>query len=333
MEDEKKWTVYVHENKINGKRYVGITCQKPEDRWKNGGGYRGQFFYKAIMKYGWDNFKHELVSSSLTKDDAENLEIDLIKKLKSNNRKYGYNISNGGNSNGKHTHETRKKISLSNKGKMITEETRTRLILSHKGKMCGEDNPFYGEKHSSETIEKIREFSKKRVFTKETREKMSKSRTGKILSEKTKLKIKNSKKYNVSYNAVPVVCDGMEFSCIVECADIYGIKRSTMYGWVTGECKIPKEWYDRGLKIKDSNIILDVQRVNDDRCVKVVVNYTMYNSIVQCAKEYGVHRESIRKWLSGKRRMPQKYIDLGLRYATQEEIDEYIASKEVNKTA
>ena len=36
----------------NGKRYISLTEQKPEDRWQVGSGYYGQFVYKAIKKYG-----------------------------------------------------------------------------------------------------------------------------------------------------------------------------------------------------------------------------------------------------------------------------------------
>ena len=45
---EKKWCVYMHTNKINGKKYVGITCKIPRKRWENGKGYKGQRFYLAI---------------------------------------------------------------------------------------------------------------------------------------------------------------------------------------------------------------------------------------------------------------------------------------------
>lgn len=41
MSETNNWIVYVHINKLNGKRYVGITSKhKPEYRWNNGRGYR-----------------------------------------------------------------------------------------------------------------------------------------------------------------------------------------------------------------------------------------------------------------------------------------------------
>ena len=96
--EEKKFSVYMHINKINNKRYIGITSQIPKKRWQsNGNGYRTQlYFYNAIKKYGWDNFEHEILYQELSQNDAESMEIALISKYKSNNSEYGYNISKGG---------------------------------------------------------------------------------------------------------------------------------------------------------------------------------------------------------------------------------------------
>lgn len=93
---DKKWCVYLHTSP-SGKYYVGITSQKPEDRWRDGKGYKGSpYFNHAIKKYGWDNFKHEIIVNNLSEEEAKNFEKLFIKQLKSNDEKYGYNLTAGG---------------------------------------------------------------------------------------------------------------------------------------------------------------------------------------------------------------------------------------------
>lgn len=87
----KDYCVYIHTNKINGKKYVGQTCQEPEKRWKNGKGYHNNiYFTRAIQKYGWDNFEHEIIKCNLTKEEADDIEKLLIKELNTLNPN-GYN--------------------------------------------------------------------------------------------------------------------------------------------------------------------------------------------------------------------------------------------------
>ena len=93
---EKKWKVYKHKSP-NGKNYIGITGQEPERRWQNGHGYATQrLFWNAIQKYGWDNFKHEILEDNLTKEEAFLKEKYYIDMFKSNQREYGYNVTSGG---------------------------------------------------------------------------------------------------------------------------------------------------------------------------------------------------------------------------------------------
>lgn len=64
----KMYTIYRHVNKINGKSYIGQTCQKLSKRWKSGHGYTKTHqtaFYNAIQKYGWDNFDHEILAENI----------------------------------------------------------------------------------------------------------------------------------------------------------------------------------------------------------------------------------------------------------------------------
>lgn len=93
---ERTYTVYMHINKVNGKKYIGITCDKVENRWRNGKGYHNQVFGKAIEKYGWENFNHEIVATNLTQQQAEQLERSLIQEFNTQNPIYGYNITPGG---------------------------------------------------------------------------------------------------------------------------------------------------------------------------------------------------------------------------------------------
>lgn len=90
-----KYIVYMHRNKINDKKYIGITSQKPKTRWgKNGAGYSTIKFKRAILKYGWNNFEHIILFEKLTKDEAIQKEIELIKDYDS--FKNGYNADAGG---------------------------------------------------------------------------------------------------------------------------------------------------------------------------------------------------------------------------------------------
>lgn len=91
------YTVYVHINKANGLRYVGITAKPVETRWKNGAGYHKQScFYNAIQKYGWDGFEHVVLAESMSKEAACAEEEKLIALWNTTDRQHGYNRSTGG---------------------------------------------------------------------------------------------------------------------------------------------------------------------------------------------------------------------------------------------
>lgn len=126
--EEKKWCVYTHTNNINGKKYVGITCNKPERRWRNGKGYILQQFYNAIQKYGWDNFTHEILFNNLTEKEANKKEIYLIEKLNTKSPN-GYNMSSGGDSTCgfKMSEETKQKLSNDKIGFKHTKQARENM--------------------------------------------------------------------------------------------------------------------------------------------------------------------------------------------------------------
>lgn len=155
MDEDRKYYVYKHTSP-SGKVYIGITGRKPEYRWKsNGTGYRSQtYFYRAIQKYGWDNFKHEILFENFTKNEAEMKERELIAYYKSYDANFGYNIDLGGNSIGKRSEATKKKLSEAHKGKSYHDITpETRRLLSEMN--SGENNPMFGRRHSDDTRKKM----------------------------------------------------------------------------------------------------------------------------------------------------------------------------------
>ena len=147
---ENDWCVYIHTNKINGKKYIGQTCRTPEERWNNGFGYiSSTYFFSAIKKYGWNNFEHRIVAHNLTKEQADNLERFLIKRLKTTNSSFGYNLCDGG-SRGKQNEATRIKMSQKQKGRKYpprSKEYREKISKAQKKRLSDPTkNPMYGKK-------------------------------------------------------------------------------------------------------------------------------------------------------------------------------------------
>lgn len=88
------WILYEHVSP-SGSVYVGITSQNIKVRWQNGRGYsKCKVFKRAIDKYGWDSFQHNIIASNLGEQTAKNMEKDLIKFYKEQGK--SYNITDGG---------------------------------------------------------------------------------------------------------------------------------------------------------------------------------------------------------------------------------------------
>lgn len=161
---EKKWCVYMHTNKINGKKYIGITSQEPENRWRTDGrGYKDQpRFWNAINKYGWDNFQHDILLTNETFEYACAVEQCLIKHYKSKISSYGYNLTGGGEGNvgWHHSDESKQKM------------------REAKQSFKGESHPWYGRKHKQETKDALRDMHTGTKMSAKCKEKMSQAKMG-----------------------------------------------------------------------------------------------------------------------------------------------------------
>lgn len=129
----KTYIVYKHISPSN-KVYIGITCQSPTRRWRNGNGYiNNTYFYRAIQKYGWNNFQHIILYENLSLDEAKTYEEELIKEYKSTDNRFGYNKTDGGDCRLPCSEEFKNYLSEKFKGRYVSEETRKKISTSKTG--------------------------------------------------------------------------------------------------------------------------------------------------------------------------------------------------------
>jgi group I intron endonuclease len=214
----------------NGKSYIGMTIRgmKRINEHKNS---KSNFTIdRAIQKYGWNNFKLEILEEVNDSKLLPELEKYYIKKYDTFND--GYNETFGGEQVmiGKHhSKETKKKISIANTGRQFSDEHRNKLSKIKKGKHHSEETknrmsiaklgkpswnkniqlseetknrmsiaklgkkrkPFSEEHLKNMSIAKLGK--KRKPLSQETKSKISNALIGKLFSEEHKLRISNAK--------------------------------------------------------------------------------------------------------------------------------------------
>lgn len=72
-------------------------------------------FYKAILKYGWDNIEHEVLYSGLSEEEAKALEVSLIAYYKEQDVSYNMTIGGDEHNFGKESHTAKYRTESSRK--------------------------------------------------------------------------------------------------------------------------------------------------------------------------------------------------------------------------
>lgn len=199
------YTVYKHTSP-SGKVYIGITSKRPEQRWDNGKGYKHcPHMAAAVKKYGWENIRHEILATGLTKEEAESQEILLIAVYKSNDRRYGYNTDAGGSAPGRMAEESRRKIAAS----MTGDRNPTRRY----------GHPFKGKHHTAESRAKMSASAK--------------VRTGRVCAPETRAKLREAQ----AKKAVRCIDTGAKFSGIHAAAEVTGLEATKICAVCQGKRK------------------------------------------------------------------------------------------------
>ena len=190
--------IYLIINLINNMKYIGqrkFGLREP---------YLGSGLYlkRAIKKYGPENFTKEILYECKTREELNQKEIEIIAEWDAVNSPDYYNITKGGEGfNGKHSDETKKKMSETTKGikrEPLSEERKRKISESLKGRVI-----------SKEWCAKLSKSCKGRKFTEETKRKMSLSHKGKKMKPLTE---EHKKKLSLSNMGKPGPNLGKHFS-------------------------------------------------------------------------------------------------------------------------
>lgn len=155
--------VYVIENMLDGKKYVGYT-KDPTARWKehqaNSRRKRCRaHLHRALASYGIDNFEFRVIAECSTQEEGFELEKAWIQRLGTFG-KNGYNMTSGGEGcpNIIISDEQRKRMSERNRGRSPW----------NKGRKLGP-----GKKHTEESRRKMSEAKRGASFSEEHRQLLS----------------------------------------------------------------------------------------------------------------------------------------------------------------
>ena len=206
--------IYLITDTTNGMKYTGKHHYHIEGQLDPN--YHGSgVIIKNIYKKRPETLKEEYIKTCYSEEEMcsdEQYYIEVFDTLWPN----GYNLTKGGDGVIP-CEETRKKISLANKGKHHSEETKQKISGVHKGKQTSEEtkkklsSALKGRIMSDEHKQKIREASKGRHHSEESKKKMSETKKGlqsgekhpmfgKHHSEESKKKMSETRKGKPAHN-------------------------------------------------------------------------------------------------------------------------------------
>lgn len=265
----KKFVLYVHISP-NGKKYYGITSMKTSKRWGRGTGYKKQpYFYHAIQKYGWDNFEHVILFGNLTKEEACQKEIEYIAKDKTNDVRYGYNMSSGGEVNDM-SDIGKQKLSNDRKGVRYPErmialnDDWTENIDSYSDEVDSYIKPKHSHCSNNNSVKLICDnivYTSMSEFADCHGMKVSrivgwfsgKNPVPKCYVDENLHILEDNYRYEERYNKSNrmMEIDGIIFESVSSCAKAIGVTRHTIARWLNGKMQIPPDIQKRGLKYID----------------------------------------------------------------------------------
>lgn len=303
----KKYIVYVHIFP-NGKKYFGITSKKPNQRWENGSGYskEGQpVIYYAIKKYGWENIEHKILYQDLTKEEAQQIEVDLIAKYKTNchryGDKYGYNMTDGGEGT---------------LGRVASKEQKKKISEAHIGKtgyLCCNSKQVICEGVEYASLTEFKEQNKVKGSVNCW---LNGTKGMPVEWYEKGLHYKGQDTSVIYPQKKPwkdiIIYDGKEYSSQKELALELNVSCALVCNWLKGKNKVPKEIASKGLKYKNKeNINFEIKEEKNFPIVEY--DGIIFSNQRRLSEYMGENPSTVNAWVKGKNPIPKHYLEKGFK--------------------
>jgi len=201
---DSKFVIYKITHIDSGKSYIGMTMDylRRMKNHFNDNNPNCRYLHRAIKKYNKVAFQHKILYRCNSWETLCQKEKEYIRLFKTKSPK-GYNLTDGGEGiyGLKHSDESKKKMSESSKGRIVSLETRRKLSEINKGHIVSNaarkkiSNSHKGRTFSKETLKKMSDAGKTKIFSDETRKKISESQ--KIFSKNQILEIRKLLKIGI----------------------------------------------------------------------------------------------------------------------------------------
>lgn len=262
----------------SGKCYIGITNnfkRRMAEHRRYSKTIINRKIYIAMRKYGFDEFKVEILEEYNIKDESK-----LLEKLneretyfidKYNSFVCGYNCTLGGDGT--------------------------------KG-ASGELNPFYGKKHNAQTRKKMSEAREGMKLSEEHKKNIGLASTGRKHSSESKVKMSKAQR---EAKAKSVICldTGNVYECITDCANDVVASRSDIRKVCNGERMTCK-----GMRFRfiENGEVVNVEACNKvKRPIMCIETKVTFGSIQDACNEYNVKHQHIWAILNGKQKTTKGY--------------------------
>lgn len=220
--------IYLVENLINGKKYVGKDSKNNPEYLGS-----GKYLKRALKKYGRENFKKTVLEVCFSLEELNEKELYWLKKLGCVQNPRYYNILDTPTPiQKKHlTQRHRSNISKALKGRTISLETRTKISQNKKG--------IKRKPLSPEIRNKISKAHRGKKLTAEHRKKISEKKKGIPRSPHS---FETRKKISAKQKKKPVYQLDLDFRIVAEYPTVSsvakaGFNRIAVQNVLKGRCK------------------------------------------------------------------------------------------------